>query len=410
MLLLGGGLVIRQLLIIPNIAVNKVQTVAVERKSAAITISANGTVKPERSTNISPQTSGLLKQLLVNEGDLVQQGQVIAYMDDAVLQAQRMQAEGKLNSAQFKLKKLLAGNRAQEVGQAQAQLDEARASLNQAELKLKQDQELFGERAISRRELENSQANRDTALAKVHQSQQSLDLQQAGSRPEDIAAAQAEVTAAEGELNQMQTQLSQTVVRAPFSGRVIRKYAEPGAFVAPTIPASSENSATSASILALATKNQIVAYVPETSIGRLHVGQTAQIKADAFPGKLFTGRVVSIASQSTLEQNVTSFEVKVSLSDPGGLLRSGMNVDVNFQVGALKNTVLVPTVAIVRQTSGTGIYVQAEDGQISFRPIQTGVTVGNQTEVQSGLRENERVLLSFPGDTKPATKFPPPPL
>jgi HlyD family secretion protein len=402
----GGGMAFYRGVVVPSGERDRqIPTVQVERRSLALTVSANGAVEPERSINISPVTSGRLKQLLVDETDTVKQGQIIAYMDDSTLQGQLIQAQGQLASAEASLRLMAAGNRPEEILDAQAKLSEAQASLRQAESTLQQDRTLHREGAISQRELQSSQASRDTAYAKVVQAEQGLTIQQAGSRQEEIARSQAEVDAAQGNVNYILSQIDNTIIRAPFSGVVIRKYADPGAFVAPTTSASAENSATSSSILALATKNQVVANVAETSIGRMKVGQAAVIKADAFPGKVFKGRVTEIAPQSTVEQNVTSFEVKVSLTDPEGLLRSGMNVDVEFQVGELSQAVMVPTTAIVRRENGTGVYVQQAD-QAEFQAIETGITVGGETEVISGLQGNEKILLSYPEGEKPQSNLP----
>jgi HlyD family secretion protein len=401
LLLGGGGLAFYRGVVIPSGERDRqIPTVQVERRSLALTVSANGTVEPERSINISPVTSGRLKQLLVDETDTVKQGQIIAYMDDSTLQGQLIQAEGQLASAEASLRLVVAGNRPEEILEAQAKLSEAQASLRQAESTLQQDTTLQQEGAISQRELQSSQANRDTAYAKVVQAEQGLTIQQAGSRQEEIARSQAEVDAAQGNVNYILSQIDNMVIRAPFSGVVIRKYADPGAFVAPTTSASAENSATSSSILALATN------VAETSIGRMNVGQPAVIKADAFPGKVFQGRVTEIAPQSTVEQNVTSFEVKVSLTDTEGLLRSGMNVDVEFQVGELSQAVMVPTTAIVRRENGTGVYVQQPDQQVEFQAIETGTTVGGETEATSGLQGDEKILLSYPEGEKPQSGLP----
>jgi HlyD family secretion protein len=408
LLSLTGGtlLIIHQSIRNPSV-VEQTETVQVERQTVAVTVSANGSVKPERSINISPKTSGLLKRLLVTEGDSVKAGQLLAEMDDSNLKGQMSQATGNLAVATANLQKLLAGNRPEEVAEAQAKLDEANASLKEAALTLQQDKNLYASGALSRRDLASSEAKRATAAAQVAQAQQNLTMQQTGARTEEIAAARAEVAAAEGSVEQIQSQLDDMVIHAPFSGTVVRKYADPGAFVAPTTAASAENSATSSSILALATKNRIVANVPEASIGRLRLGQTALIKADAFPGKTFQGAVTEIAPQSTVEQNVTSFEVKVSLADPEELLRSGMNVSVDFQIGQLANAVMVPTVAIVRQENRTGVYVQSANQEPVFQPIETGLTMGNRTEARSGLQGKERVLIGLPAELKSTKSFPP---
>ncbi|MBI4783460.1 MAG: efflux RND transporter periplasmic adaptor subunit [Oscillatoriophycideae cyanobacterium NC_groundwater_1537_Pr4_S-0.65um_50_18] len=403
LLIAGGAILYRQVVLVPQAVSQQIKTVPVKRQTVPLTITANGSVDPERSINVSPKSSGTLKTLLVRVGDTVEEGQIIAYMDDSSLQGQLTQAQGQLASAEANRQRIVAGNRPEDIASAQAQLEEAEARLRQTELTLSQDQALYADRAIALRDLESSRADRDSAQAQVKQAQQSLALQQAGSRQEDIAAAQAEVISARGALQNIQIQIDETVIRAPFSGTVIRKYADPGAFVAPTTAASSEFSATSSSILSLASKNQVVANVAETNIARMRIGQSAVIRADAYQDKTFAGRITEISPQSTVEQNVTSFEVKVSLDDPQNLLRSGMNVDVSFAVGELNNVLLIPTVAIVRQEGSTGAYVETADRQVVFKPIETGATVGTQTEIRSGIEVGENVLISPPPDRdKPA--------
>jgi HlyD family secretion protein len=418
-------------------------------------------VQPTQSVNVSPKTSGILKQLLVKEGDRVKSGQILAYMDDSNLQGELTQAEAQLanaqanldrlvagnrpqdiaqaraqmESAQANLDRLVAGNRSQDIAQANAQLQNVQATLRQAELTYSRNQQLYNEGAISRQDLDNARTALDSARAQVNSAQQALSLQQAGTRPEeiaqaraqlasaqeayslqqagsraeDIAQARAQVTSAGGALQTIQARLNDTVIRAPFDGLITRVFADPGAFVTPTTTSSSEASATSSSILALASRNEVVAKIPEASIAQIKVGQTVEIKADAYPGQAFKGKVTQVATQSTVEQSVTNFEVKMSLEDPKNQLRSGMNTDVDFKVGLLEGVLVVPTVAIVRQEQGTGVYVVGSgEGRRAprFQPITTGVTVGDRTVVTEGLQEGDRVLLSFPQGQRPASRTP----
>jgi HlyD family secretion protein len=431
----------------------RVLTQSVERQSLAIAVSANGTVKPERSINLSPKNSGILKRLLVKEGDIVKQGQILANMDDSNLRGQVISAQGQLAQAQANLQKAQAGNRPQDIGQAQAQLDEAeanlqkaiagnrpqdigqaqaqlqntQAALSKAEDNFRRNQDLYNTGVISLQTLNQSRADRDAAQATVNVSKQALGLQKAGSRPEDIEqvravvkqrqqalallkagsrkedidVARAQVTSARGTLQNILAQINDTVIRAPFDGVVTKKYADPGAFVTPTTASSDVSSATSSSILSLASTNEVVANLAETNISKISLGQKVTITADAYPGKTFEGNVKQIAAQSVVSQNVTSFEVRLTLIDPQRLLRSGMNVTTDFQVGKLENVLVVPTASVVRRENATGVFVAGENNRPIFTPIETGVTVNNFTEVKSGLTGNERVLLSFPPGSRP---------
>lgn len=460
LLLLGGVsfAVYRQVVTMSEVeAKRSKQTIPVERQNLTVTVSANGTVEPEMSINVSPKTSGVLKRLFVKEGDGVNQGQLLAKMDDSNLQGQLLQSQGQLAQAEANLQKLIAGNRPQDIAQSQAELAQAEANLQkliagnrpqdiaqaqarlenalssqrQTELIFRQNQQLYQDGALSQRDWETSRSQRDSAQAQVREAQQALALQKVGSRPEDIqqmqalvrqkqaalslakvgsraediAQSRAQVIAAKGTLKTIQTQINDTEIRAPFAGVVARKYSDPGAFVTPTTAGSAVSSATSSSILALASQNQVITNVAETNIAQIRLGQKATIKADAYQGKTFEGKVVEIAPQSIVQQNVTSFEVKVMiLSDRQKLLRSGMNVNVEFDAGQLKNVLVVPTVAIVRQLQGTGVYLWGQDNRSKFVPIVTGITVNDKTEVRSGVAENDRIFITFPEGQRPRSK------
>jgi HlyD family secretion protein len=436
-------------------AQRKIQTAAVTRGNLSIVVSANGTVQPESSVNVSPKTSGVLKRLLVKEGDFVKSGQIVAYMDNSNLQGQLLQSRGNVAAAQANLNKVIAGNRSQDIAQAQSQVDEANASLQkliagnrsqdiagaqanlnkvqatyrQAAEDLRRNQKLQASGAISQQALSLARSTSDSAQAQVEQAQQALNLLKAGSRPEDIAQAKsilnqrqqalnllkagsrpedisearAKVMAAQGAVAIAQRNIDDTVIRAPFAGIIARKYADPGAFVTPTTAGSAVTSATSSSILALASTNEIVAQVAEASISQIRVGQVAVIKVDAYSGKTFEGKVTQVATQSLVQQNVTSFEVKVAVADSQRLLHQGMNVTIDFKAGELNQVLVVPTASIVQQRAVQGVFVAKKSGDPVFMPIVVGTTVNDKTEVKSGLTGNERVLLSFPAGTRKAS-------
>jgi HlyD family secretion protein len=498
-------------------ATTKPLTQAVERKTMPMSITANGNVKPQRSINLSPKTAGIIKNLLVKEGDLITRGQVIAIMDDSNLRGQLLQYQGQLAQQQANLQRLQAGNRPEDIAKAEAQLAEVKASLQelqagnrpqdiakgeaqlaevqanlqqlqagnrpqeiaQAQAKVQQSQATLKQRegdwqryqqlhksgAISGQILAQKLAERDVARNQVMEAQQILALQQAGARSEqiaqaqakvqqqaqavallkagarsediaqaqakvqqqiqtvaalkagnrkeDIAQAQAQVQAAQGALATIQAQLKETEVVAPFDGIVLEKFADIGAFVSPSMGGGNGVSASSSSILTLTSTNQqVVVNLSESQIAKVKLGQAVTIKADAFPGEVFMGQVEQISPQAKIAQNVTSVEVRVSIdSNKANKLKAGMNVEAQFAIGRSDNTLFVPNAAVVKQAEGTGVYVWGSDNKSVFRPIQTGMTVGKQTEVKSGLEGNEQVLLSPPADQKPSggMSFPPRP-
>ncbi|MEL7070702.1 MAG: efflux RND transporter periplasmic adaptor subunit [Cyanobacteria bacterium J06581_3] len=392
----GSYLLYRQFVLLPQENEQaQTQTVGVETATLPITVAANGTVEPENLTNVSPKTSDRLEAVTVAEGESVAPGQILAYMDDSDLQGQLIQARGELAAAQANLALLVAGNRPQEISQAEADLASAEASLNQAEEVLQRYESLYTRGAISAEETTGYRTARDTARAGVENARQALDLTRAGSREEEIAQAEAQVLQAEGALTTIETQIEDTVIRAPFSGVVTARYADPGDFVSPSTAASETTSSSSSSILSLAFNYQVVANVAETEIAQIQPGQAVSVRADAFPDQTFDGSVAQVAEQATVESNVTSFEVRVNLSEEArSALKPGMNVDVEFQAGELADVLVVPTVAVVREEQGEGVLIMDAAGRPQFQPIETGLTVENKTEVISGLNGDEQIVLS----------------
>jgi HlyD family secretion protein len=428
-------------------------TVPVAAKNVTLRITASGKVVPVQSVNVSPKTSGLLVDLLVEQGDKVEPGQIIARMDNADLQAQLIQTRAKLAQAQAQLDKAVAGSRPEEIAQARARLAQAQAQLEQARngtrpeeieqaqaqveaaqarvnltsSRVQRNRNLYQEGAISQDTLDEviaddrsagaslSEAQRRLAQlqkgsrteeiaqrqAAVAEAKESLRQLENGSRPEEIAEAKAAVAAAQGELKAVQVKLEDTIIRTPFAGVVTQKYATEGAFVTPTTSASSTASATSSSIVAIARGVEVLAEVPEVDIGQIKQGQQVEIVADSYPDQVFKGHVRLISPEAVVEQNVTSFQVRVALDTGKDKLLSGMNVDLTFLGANLKDALIVPTVAIVTEKGKTGVLVPGENNEPEFRPVTIGQSVQDQTQILQGVNAGERVFTDLPKDRQP---------
>lgn len=382
-------------------------TVPVEAKDLTLRINASGKVVPIQSVNVSPKVAGVLKNLLVEQGDRVQAGQIIAKMDDADLQAQLIQVRAKLAQVQAELAQARAGNRIQEIDRAQAQVDAAQARANFAREKLERYRKLTQQGAIAQNELDQYVSESQSAQANLREAQRQLSLLKSGSRPEEIAQRQAVVQAAQGELQALQVKLNDTIIRAPFTGLVTQKNASEGAFVTPTTSASSGTSssnsslANSTSIVVLAKGLEVLAEVPEVDIGQIKSGQPVEIVADSYPDRIFKGHVRLVAPEAVVDQNVTSFQVRVALDSGTDKLLSGMNVDLTFLGQNLNDALVVPTVSIVTQEGKTGVLVPGEKNKPEFRPVTIGSSIQDQTQILQGLKQGDRVFLDLPKDQQP---------
>jgi HlyD family secretion protein len=428
-------------------------TVPAKAENLRVQITASGTIVPVQSVNLSPKTAGRLAHLYVEQGDRVQQGQIIARMDSTDIQAQRLQAQAqlaqaeaqlaqaragsrpeeiaqaraRLAQAEAKLAQARAGNRSEEIAQARAQVEAAQAKVNLTSTRVNRYRYLTQQGAESRDRLDEVITDDRSARASLRETQRNLDLLQRGTRPEEIAQAeatvaearqayqqaqkgsrpeeiaQAEATVAEaaGRLQEVEAQVADTVIRAPFAGLVTQKYATAGAFVTPTTSASDTTSATSTSIVALAKGLEVLAKVPEVDIGQIKKGQPVEIVADAYPDQVFKGRVRLVSPEAVEELNVTSFEVRVEILTGLEQLRSGMNTDLTFLGDTLQNALVVPTVAIATQKGKTGVYLPGENNKPQFQPVTIGSSIQDQTQVLKGLKQGERVFIDFPEDQKP---------
>lgn len=376
-------------------------TVPVTARDLTVRIAASGKVEPDQRVNLSPKVSGQLVTLNVEQGDRVRRGQVIARMDDAELQARRQQSLANLAQAEARLLELERGNRPEEIAQVRAQVAAARSRYELARQRRQRNQELLAQGAIAQDTLDAAITEEATAEATLKEAQRRLDLFQAGTRVEAIAQARAQVAAAQAQLRTINVQISDTVIRAPFDGVITQKYASVGAFVTPSSFTSATSSATSSSIVALASDLEIIARVAETDISQIRPGQAVEIQADAYPGETFRGQVALIAPEAVVEQNVTFFEVRVKLLTGQNRLQSGMNVDVVFIGEKLPQALTIPTASVVTERGKTGVLVPNAEGKPQFQPVVLGVTLNEYTQVLQGLKTGERVFVDLPKGSVP---------
>ena len=319
-------------------------TTTAERGSLSGVVTASGELQAIQKVNVSPRQQGLLQTLLVDEGDVVKANQILAVMD-----------RGDLN------------DRLQE---REALLQQAKAQYRIKKQEYERRNKLFEMAVISADDFSTVQ--------------------------NEMLARQAAMTAAQERVEQLEQTKRELDIRAPFAGTITARYAEPGAFVTPTTAASATAGATSASIVELSQGLEVSARVPESDIGRIAIGQAAQIRVDAFPDERFQARVSEIAPRAVKQENVISFEVQLALMNPPKKLLIGMTTDVDFQTGRSAIKTLVPTVAIVTEGGKTGVLVVDQQQQPVFQEVELGSSSDAQTAILEGLDEGTRLFIDLP--------------
>jgi HlyD family secretion protein len=403
-------------------------TTPVKSESLTMRITASGTIAPVQTVNLSPKTPSRIAELSVEQGDRVEAGQVIARMENEELQAQRSQALANLEEAQQRLNQLKVGTRIEEVRQSESEVTRAQGEINRvqgqiadaqsqlefARTQTRRQRELASQGAIAANSLDEflrkersaqealsqTRAQLSQSQAQYNQAVQQLAQKRNGATREEIAQAEARVVSVAAQVKQIDSNLADTVIRAPFAGQITQRYASVGAFVTPTTSASATTSATSSSIVALASQLEVLAKVPEVDIGNIKQGQSVEVKVDAFRQEVFKGRVRLIAPEAVIDRDVTSFQVRIQLLSGQARLRSGMNTDLSFLGNRLNNALMVPTVAIVTRKGQTGVLVPGAKKQPEFKEVTIGTSMGNQTQITEGLNAGDQVFVQLPEGQK----------
>ena len=280
------------------------------------------------------RVAGKILERPVDEGQVVQSGQLLARLDARDLEQQVAMRQADTATARAALDALLAGSRKEEIEASKAALEQASADLRRLEPDEARLRDLQQQGILSVRDYEATRAALDAARGKVRQADQQYALVRKGPRKEDIDQARARLDLAQQALALAQTQLSFATLSAPLAGVILSKNVEPMEYVAP-----------GTSVVTLANLSQVWlrAYVEETDLGRVKVGQKALITSDTYPGKRYEGRVSFIASeaeftpksvQTRKERAKLVYRIKIDIPNPAMELKPGMPVDAEIALDA----------------------------------------------------------------------------
>jgi HlyD family secretion protein len=260
---------------------------------AEFLIAAAGRVEPgSEDIKLASELNGKLKTILVEEGDHVQRGQVLAELENSDYRAQVESAAAELKQKEAELRKVINGARLQERREALSTVDEAQAVMNNAQADMVRRQKLFAAGVISREEADRYVKEYEVAKARYDETSQHHDLVAADAREEDRAMAEANLQLAGARLEESRAVLEKTYIRASIDGTVLRKYHRAGESVS--------NSASNPDpIFTIGDKRalRVRVDVDEADVSKLSLGQMAYVTADAYGSKRFAGQVVRIGQE-----------------------------------------------------------------------------------------------------------------
>src|ERR1700681_884756 len=381
-LVLGGGGYGVMAALRPNRTIDPSKLAAVERGDLARVVVATGKIQPLSKAEIKSKASGIVKKIYVDYGDRVKQGQILAELDKIQLQAIMRESQANMQAAE-------------------AARDSAKATLERNKvdaegpdvpfLKLGMDRAEHEYRAgvVSKSVVEDAQKNYQLGLNRQMSAQTNLTVSKA-----DIAKAEAQVAQAQAALENAQEDLRNSTIVSPIDGLVLSRDVNVGDAVSSSLVLGSQ--ATPIMTLGDVSEVYVQGKVDEADIGKVYLQQPARIVVESFKDKKFVGKVTKISPLGKEKDNVTTFEVRVSIANPTLELKANMSANAEIMLEEKKNVLMIPEAALIydkeRKAQAEIPDAKGENGKKKVA-VKLGISNGVKTEILEGLNEKQQVIL-----------------
>lgn len=354
----------------------------VERIDIARSVVATGKVQPVTQVEIKAKASGIIQKLPVNVGDFVHKGQVICELDQNDLIPALHQQEAALHFAQASLKS------------AQADYERYKVDATGPDVPfLKRDAEraakMFTDGLIAQNARDDAEKNYAMAVQKQESAKANL-----GSAAAAINKAEASLEQQQAALSAAQENLANATIVSPIDGVVLSRDSEVGDAVSSILLLGS--SATLIMTVGDLNEVYIKGKVDESDIGKVYLNQTARITVESFKDQRFPGRVTKISPMGAEKDNVTTFEVRVSISNEKHILKAQMTANAEIILDEHKGVLAIPEGAVTfNKDKSTAVAIPDATNEKGMRkvPITTGISNGAKTEIVKGLSEGQEVIL-----------------
>lgn len=357
-----------------------------------------GTVEPVRSGEVDVEASGFVEKLLVDEGDKVDLGDEIAHLKTTTLEIRLQAARAQLKLREQALLELENGSREEDKLRARALVREARSDESTAAWKLEAVKKLRKDNQISEEELRDAQRALATATARREALEAALALVEAGPRKERIAQASAAVAVQAAEVAKLEDEKTRHVVRAPFTGFVVKKHTEVGAWLD-----------TGEAVVDLVGLDEVDVVVPvlEDAVAHLERGMVVNVTIDALPEPHVQGTIHRIVPVADRRARTIPVKVRVQnvVNGKDVLIKAGMFARCALAVGMERDAMLVPKDAVVLGGRSPVVYVYDDEKRSAAPvPVTLGVAEGDLIEVEGPLEVGAKVVIRgneriFPGST-----------
>ena len=354
----------------------------VTRGDVARSVVATGKIQPITKVEVKSKASGIVEKLYVDINNRVHKGQLLAQLDQQEILAQVAAQRAELAAAQANVGTF-------EANIAQDKVNASAPDLPMYKLTLDRNLEMAKAGVVSQQSLDN--ANRDylAALNKRDGARAQIGVDTAR-----LKQARAQVMQAQASLQQLEEQLSYTNVVAPMDGVILSRDVEIGDAVSSILVLGS----TATLIMTEGDTSEVYVKgkVDEADIANVYLNQPARIKVESFRDRVFHGKVTKIAPLGVEKDNVTTFEVRVSIDNPGGELKANMTANAEILLSEHKGVLTIPENAVIYDNQKNASVEVPDKSQKDGKrkvAIKTGLSNGSVTEVLSGLKEGEQVVL-----------------
>jgi HlyD family secretion protein len=366
----------------PNHQIDPSKLASVERGDIARSVVATGKIEPLVKVDVKSKASGIVKQLFVHYSDLVRKGQVLAELDKEELQARMREARAAL----------LAAQAAEEASNATFERNKVEAEgpdLPFLKAGMERARRLHGQGLIAQSVMEDAEKAYQMALNKQMMALRNVSVSRA-----EVARARAQVAQAQASLDRADEDLRNSTIVSPMDGIVLSRDVEVGDAVSSILVLGSQ--ATKIMILGDVSDVYVLGKVDEADIGKVYLGQPARIVVESFKDKKFGGKVTKISPLGVEKDNVTTFEVRVSIRNPGGELKAKMSANAEIILEEKKNVLLVPEAAVIYDKQRNSFLEVPDPATEKGRrqvAVKLGISNGIKTELVSGPQPGQKVIL-----------------
>jgi HlyD family secretion protein len=348
------------------------------RETLSDTVSTNGRVEPIEYTDVHVDASGMVRRLLVHQGDAVRQGQVLAELSQPGLTEDLQASEARAEEARAALETLRAGGRTADRAEMQGSLNRLVTERGAAQRNLESLERLLASKAATAFEVQQAQQALNDLDVQI-QSLRTRETSLVGKG--DLESAEARLREAEANVQLARTHIGQNTIRTPLAGTVYDLPAREGAYL---------NAGDAVGSVGKLDPVRVRVYVDEPELGRVAPGEAVRITWDALPGKEWTGTVEKRPSEVVALGTRQVGEVLCTINNPNHEIVPGTNVNAFILTQVVPNALTIPKTA-VRRENGIGVYLLRKDNTIGWQSVKTGVSDALRVEAVSGLHDGDAV-------------------